>query len=87
MCDPCILDIPVIHKPTYLNMDLDFEDLQFNDFIANDGFNMPALENVFPNNLNEDWLKNIKIDHSNGNLWVWASPSHKFPFNFSLWFD
>lgn len=43
--DPCILDLPISKKPTFLNMSIHFEDVHFSNFINSNGMCLESLEN------------------------------------------
>lgn len=68
--DPCIMDMPIMFKPTYLNMNYSLLDLPFTEIISNNSFNLDILENFFGKNLEWDWISKIRIDFSADNVWV-----------------
>lgn len=73
--DICFLDLPIIYKPTFLNMSIDFENLSFSDFLINDKFNNDFICNNFGPNLDWDWINSIKISFDSPNHWVWGPRS------------
>lgn len=70
--DHCILDLSIIHKPTFLNMSLPLDNVSFVDILDNNSFNTNILENIFGNDLNWDWVRKIKIDSLTDKFWVWG---------------
>lgn len=62
--DPCIMDIPINMKPTYINMDIIHENLSFVDLISHDTFDIDALVNIFSSNLDWNWISNINAHSS-----------------------
>lgn len=67
--DPCLMDISIITKPTYINMDIIHENLSFVDLISHDTLDFEALVHIFGNNLDSNWISNIDI-HSSHNYWI-----------------
>lgn len=75
--DPCLLNLPINHKPTFIDMDLDLSNFHFFDFFVNDSINATLLNLTFGNNLNLEVPQRFAIDHAVNPLWIWASPTHK----------
>lgn len=44
---PRMFDVPIAYKPVYLNMNMDFENIQIFDFMANSTWNIHAHEMLF----------------------------------------
>lgn len=63
-------------KPTYLNMDIPMNDLAFSEICNADSLNLDAISHFFGNNLDWDWIKNIRIDSTIGNRWGWGPTNH-----------
>ncbi|XP_039143960.1 uncharacterized protein LOC120281070 [Dioscorea cayenensis subsp. rotundata] len=74
--DPCLLDLPILFKPTYLNMDFNFDNLHFSGLFLVDGINTPLFHNIFGHNIDWDWINTIRFDLNSHNHWVWGPSSH-----------
>lgn len=72
---PCIFDLPISYKATFLNMSLHLEDLQFFDLLNSESFCFNTLSNLFGNSLNWDWIGSIKINKAGNNFWIWRHHS------------
>lgn len=70
--DPCIFDLPIMLKPTCLNMSISLEEDGFTGLLDNNSLNFDLLENLFGYNLNWDWINRIIIDSWNDNPCVWG---------------
>lgn len=70
MNDPCIMDLPIAYKPTFSNMDLDFEDIHFKDDLEDNAFQFNSLKILFGENLDVKWIESIKINSSAENYWA-----------------
>lgn len=71
------MDLPILSKPTFFNMSIDFENFVFSDFLINGSFNSEFVHSIFGSNLDWDWINSIKIDFKAQNHWVWGSHSLK----------
>lgn len=74
--DPCLMDLPIRWKPTYINMDLNWDNITFDDFVYSDQLDYNALVHAFGNNLDWGWLHKFNVNASH-NLWVWGTRSTK----------
>lgn len=74
---PCLLDLPILYKSTFINMDAPWDNIHSIDLINGDELNLSFLNVLFSNNINLDWINNIKVDSSTANIWAWALASHK----------
>ena len=70
------MDIPIMHKPTYLNMNLPFEDISLPDIVDSNGLIIDYIYNIFGHNLDWNWINMLNINASNTNLWVWTPHTH-----------
>lgn len=77
MNDPSNMDLPIAHNPTFLNMDLAFEDIHFKDVLIKESFNSIPWIIFFGENLDVKFIESIKIDFLVENLWIWASSTQK----------
>lgn len=66
------MDLPILFKPTYLNMSSDFENLNFADFLYNGSLNTSLIHNIFGYNLDWEWINNIRFDFTSQKFWVWG---------------
>ncbi|XP_039120499.1 uncharacterized protein LOC120256866 [Dioscorea cayenensis subsp. rotundata] len=57
-------------------MDLNFENLNINDFLDNNVFNANFLRIAFGNSMDLDFISNVSFTETNVNQWVWAYHSH-----------
>lgn len=64
------MDLPIMGKPTFLNISIDFENFVFSDFLINDSFNIKFVQSIFGPNLDWDWINNINIDFEAQNHWI-----------------
>lgn len=71
------MDLPIMSKPTFLNMSVNSENLVFSDFLINDNINSEFVQSIFGSNLDWDWINSIKIDFEAQNHWVWRPHSLK----------
>lgn len=69
------MDLPILFKPTYLNMNSDFDSQSFSDFILNGNLDPSLIQNTFGHNLNWEWINNIMFELNSQNLWVWGPRS------------
>lgn len=73
--DPWIFNMPIRLKPTFVNMDINFDSLQLNNFILNDWWDHSFIQH-FLSPLIRPAISNLSnIDFSNHNLWTWSSSS------------
>lgn len=56
---------------------VNLEELSFTSFLNSNGLCTDALENVFGNSLDWNWIEKIKINEVERNLWVWRHHSHR----------
>lgn len=75
--NPCIFDLPISQKPTFLNMTLDSEDIHFFDLLNSNGFCSNTLETMFGCTLDWEGIGRIKINSEDSNLWIWSHHSSK----------
>lgn len=68
---PWLFEIPIIFKPVFFNMDMDFENLHLDDFIDNSGWNMHTLNLVLGPIWNSPVINHGKITSEEVNHWVW----------------
>lgn len=74
--DPWMFDIPVALKPTFLNLDLDLEQINLFDFITGNCWNPHNFTSVF-GNLFDSYDDNLaSIDLVKVNHWVWLPRSN-----------
>ena len=57
--DPWLFDIPLAFKPTFINIDLDFENFKIVDFLIDNRVNCEELSNCFSGQL--DWDEVSKL--------------------------
>lgn len=74
---PLDFELPISHKPTFLNMDVNLENFHFKDFVANNSLSTDFLRNIFCNSVDLNAISNLNLMDANDKLWVWASPTHK----------
>lgn len=69
--DPCIVDLPIALKPTFLNKDISLDNLNIDDILYQVNFHF--------NSLNIYWERISKIinDPTSQNTWIWTSFSLK----------
>lgn len=68
---PWFFEIPIMVKPVYFKMDLDFENMQLADCIINFGWNLHMLNIIFGPNWNSPIISHGKITPDEIHHWVW----------------
>lgn len=71
--DPWIFDIPVIRKPTFINMNVDFFDMRVCDFLSNGSWNLDRLSISFNDYVLFRILSILISCMPDKDKWVWAS--------------
>ncbi|XP_039115766.1 uncharacterized protein LOC120251270 [Dioscorea cayenensis subsp. rotundata] len=74
--DPWCFDLPIARKPTFINMNVDLDNLSVSNFITGNGWDIAHLCSIFGSNFNMQVLLSNSIDYDSGNQWIW-SPSSK----------
>ena len=74
--DPWLMDIPIMHKPTYLNMSIPLENTTLHDIVDSNGPILDRIYHMFGHNLDWNWINNLNMSATNTNLWVWTPHTH-----------
>lgn len=73
---PYFMDLLIMLKSTFLNMDLPLNGFLFTEICHQNSLNLNAIENLFGANLDWKWIRKIKIDFSSDNYWIWGPSNH-----------
>lgn len=76
LLDPWYFEISIDLKPTFLNVGIDFNSIDYYDLLVENHLNMQALTNIFGEHLFMSALNLSIIDTHGGNHWVWH-PNNK----------
>lgn len=68
--DPCLLDLPIYLKPTFLNIWIP-KDFSLGDLLNDGDLNFNLLENLFGPSLDWSWISIINFEFSAENNWIW----------------
>lgn len=79
--DPWLFEIPLNYKPTFINMDIEWDNVFFSDFYNDSGWNCSMLNLAFGKNLDSPAIGMGKIDPNGLHHWVWfpSAKSNKIP--------
>jgi len=75
MYDPSYFELPLSHKPTYLNMNLEIENLKIEHLLVGNNWNMNELNLTFGPYINDNIIGNSHITYTQGNNWIWFPKS------------
>lgn len=73
--DPWLFDIPAALKPTYLNMDVELDQIHLSDLIFGDQWDFQGLYLLFGNHIDNFDKDFTSIDHNSDNHWIWMPKS------------
>lgn len=74
--DPCCFEMPIAFKPTFLNMQLDFESFSVTDFIQDNAWDINKFSTIFWSEVNPIVLSHGKIHPLDYSKWVWFSKTN-----------
>lgn len=69
--DPWYFELPLAFKPTFLNMEVDYNVLQLADLLVDTHWNIASLHNIFDRNLNDNTLSQSRVTYDQDNQWCW----------------
>lgn len=82
---PWKFEIPIAYKLVYLNMNLDFDHIQIDDFLDNNVWNIHALNCLFGRIWDSQLLSHGKITPANENHWVWFPKTNSNNFSTTVY--
>lgn len=68
--DPWCFDIPVALKPTYINMNIDFNHITLNDLVLDNQWDNLGVIDIFGGVLDNSNLSLANVDYDYENYWV-----------------
>lgn len=83
--DPCCFEIPLAYKPTFFNMDMDFENIQVRDLIEEEKWDHSMLHNSLGPRLDSSTLTRSSIVPNAVNTWVWYPPANYNILSWNIW--
>lgn len=68
MFHPWYFEIPLAFKPTYLNVEVNLEEITLNNLLVGSQWNLNALNRIFGNDLNMDFLSLSQVEYEIVNI-------------------